>query len=184
MLGGLLARKAALHRVPRIAASGNILYPEKEMNPTELAYRRTAVEGASGFGLLIALYDTLVGNLRRAADAQRKNDLQTRCREINHALLVIGYLEDWIDRENGGELAQKLIVLYANLRVKLIDAQARNSAEDVEREMAVILAIRGNWQDLELRASSALVVPPESQVPSYPGAALSQDERRVCSWSA
>lgn len=161
-----------------------MLYPEKEMNPTELAYRRTAVEGASGFGLLIALYDTLVGNLRRAADAQRKNDIQTRCHEINHALLVIGYLEDWIDRESGGELAQKLIVFYANLRVKLIEAQVRNSAEDLEREMAVILAIRGNWQDLELRASSALVVPPESQVPNYPGVALSQDDRSVSSWSA
>ena len=37
------------------------------MNPTELAYRKTAVEGASGFGLMIALYDTLAGNLRRAA---------------------------------------------------------------------------------------------------------------------
>ena len=154
------------------------------MNPTELAYRRTAVEGASGFGLLIALYDTLVGNLRRAIDAQRGNDIHTRCQELNHALLVIGYLEDWIDRESGGELAQKLITFYSNLRGKLIEAQARNSAEDVEREMSVILAIRGTGTDLELRASSALVAPPESQVPGYPGAAISQGERRVSSWSA
>jgi flagellar secretion chaperone FliS len=154
------------------------------MNPTELAYRRTAVEGASGFGLLIALYDTLVGNLRRAADAQRKNDIPTRCQEINHALLVIGYLEDWIDRENGGELAQKLIAFYANMRAKLIEAQAMQSVEVLEQEMAVILAIRGNWQDLELRASSALVTPPSTPGQSYPGAALSQDERTVSSWSA
>jgi flagellar protein FliS len=161
-----------------------MLYPEKEMNPTELAYRRTAVEGASGFGLLIALYDTLVGNLRRAIDAQRGNDIQKRCRELNHALLVIGYLEDWIDRESGGELAQKLVAFYSNLRAKLVEAQARNSAEVLEHEMAVILAIRGTWQDLELRASSALVVPPASQARSYPGAAISQDDRRVSSWSA
>lgn len=154
------------------------------MNPTELAYRRTAVEGASGFGLLIALYDTLVGNLRRAIDAQRSNDIQRRCHELNHALLVIGYLEDWIDRESGGELAQKLVAFYSNLRVKLIEAQAKNSAEVLEQEMAVILSIRGTWQDLELRASSALVDPQESQVHSYPGIAISQDERRVSSWSA
>jgi flagellar protein FliS len=154
------------------------------MNPTELAYRRTAVEGASGFGLLIALYDTLVGNLRRAADAQRKNDIPTRCLEINHALLVIGYLEDWIDRENGGELAQKLISFYANLRAKLIEAQVKQSAEVLEQEMAVILAIRGNWQDLELRASSALVDPPESPMQGYPSAAMSQEGRTVSSWSA
>jgi len=154
------------------------------MNPTELAYRRTAVEGASGFGLLIALYDTLVGNLRRAADAQRKNDIPTRCQEINHALLVIGYLEDWIDRENGGELAQKLVAFYSNLRAKLIEAQAKQSAEVLEQEMAVILAIRGTWQDLELRASSALVVPYEPEAINYPGIALAQDDHRVSSWSA
>jgi flagellar protein FliS len=181
---GFLLGKTTSQRVPRLAASGNMLYPEKEMNPTELAYRRTAVEGASGFGLLIALYDTLVGNLRRAADAQRKNDIATRCRELNHALLVIGYLEDWIDRENGGELAQKLVAFYSNLRAKLVEAQARNSTEILEREMAVILAIRGTWQDLELRASSVLVVPAACQVPNYPGAAMSQGERSISSWSA
>lgn len=154
------------------------------MNPTELAYRRTAVEGASCFGLLIALYDTLVGNLRRAIDAQRSNDIQRRCHELNHALLVIGYLEDWIDRESGGELANKLIAFYSNLRVKLIEAQARNSVEVLEQQMGVILSIRGTWQDLELRASSALVEPQESQMHSYPGIAISHDERGVSSWSA
>ncbi len=67
------------------------------MTPTELSYRKTATEGASGFGLLIGLFDTLAGNLRRAAEAQRANDMEKRCGEANHALLVIGHLENWID---------------------------------------------------------------------------------------
>jgi hypothetical protein len=46
------------------------------MTPTDLAYRKTAVEGASGMGLLIALYDTLAGDLRRAAAAQRAMTLK------------------------------------------------------------------------------------------------------------
>jgi len=154
------------------------------MNPIELAYRKTAVEGASGFGLLIALYDTLVGDLRRAAAAERSNNIQTRCQELNHAMLVIGYLEDWIDRENGGELAQKLVTFYANLRTKLIEAQAKRSVEILEQEMAVILAIRGTWQELELRASSALEIPPPSQVPNYPGALSSQNDRSASRWLA
>lgn len=154
------------------------------MNPTELAYRRTAVEGSSGFGLLIALYDTLAGNLRRAADAQRSNDIQKRCQELNHALLVIGYLEDWIDREGGGELAEKLILFYTNLRTKLLHAQAIKSAEILEREMAVILTIRGTWQDLELRASSALEASASFAAQNYPGASSMSDQRSVSSWSA
>jgi flagellar secretion chaperone FliS len=154
------------------------------MNPTELAYRKTAVEGASGFGLLIALYDTLAGDMRRAADAQRSNDIQKRTQEINHALLVIGYLEDWIDREDGGELAQRLVRFYATLRAKLIVAQARQSAEMLEQEMAAILVIRGTWQDLELRASSVLEIPLAFEVQNYPGTSPFQNDRYVSSWSA
>jgi flagellar protein FliS len=168
----------------KAAAVVKLLWPEnKDMNPMELAYRKTAVEGASGFGLLIALYDTLAGNLRRAADAQRKNDIQERCQEINHALLVIGYLEDWIDREGGGELAQQLIQFYATMRAKLIEAQARQSTEILEQQMAKVVSIRGTWQDLELRASSTLGVS-SSEPQKYPSASESPDERRVSSWSA
>ena len=63
------------------------------MSNTEMSYRKTAVEGASPIGLIIALFDTLVGNLRRAATALRDNDIETRCKELNHAALVLGRLE-------------------------------------------------------------------------------------------
>jgi flagellar secretion chaperone FliS len=157
------------------------------MNSTEMAYRKTAVEGASGFGLLIALYDTLAGDLKRATEAQRNNDIETRCKEVNHALLVVGYLEDWIDREDGGELAQKLIAFYSTMRSKLIEAQAMQSCEILEQQMALVLSIRGTWQDLELRAASTLQPPspaPSPQTPKYPGTVSPHENQKVSSWSA
>jgi flagellar protein FliS len=155
------------------------------MNATEQTYRKTAVEGASGFGLLIALYDTLAGNLRRAAEAERANDLEKRGAEVKHALLVVGYLEDWIDHDNGGELAQKLIAFYNTMRKKLIEAQVRRSPEIFEEQMALVLSIRGTWQDLELRASSALEGPPQPGPQKYPGAGEpTHEERTISSWSA
>ena len=77
-----------------------------KLSETELSYRRSAIEGASSIGLMIALFDTLAGDLRRAAFALRKNDIETRCRELNHATLVLGQLNEWVDLENGGESAQ------------------------------------------------------------------------------
>jgi flagellar protein FliS len=154
------------------------------MNATEQAYRRTAAEGASGFGLLIALYDTLAGDLRRAAQAQRRNDIEARCKEINHALLVIAYLDDWIDRKDGGGLAQKLVEFYATMRARLIEAQARNSPEILEQQMDLVLSIRGTWHDLELRAARALETSPASQDQEYPGTQPVQPARSVSSWSA
>jgi flagellar protein FliS len=153
------------------------------MTPIELAYRKTAVEGSSGFGLLIALYDTLAGDLRRAADAERANDLGKRATESKHALLVIAYLEEWIDRGSGGELADHLVVFYRTLRRKIVEAQVKRSPEMLEQQMAEVLKIRELWQGIELRdESSATKAPAWAQASVYPGQA--QYERIASNWSA
>jgi flagellar protein FliS len=119
------------------------------MQSTELSYRKSAAEGASGFGLMIALYDTLAGNLRRAADAERSNNLEKRCLEVNHALLVIGYLEDAMERASRGDLTKQLVTLYSSLRRKLIEAQAKRSPEILEEQMERVLRLRESWQKME-----------------------------------
>jgi flagellar biosynthetic protein FliS len=155
------------------------------MSPTEMAYRKTAIGGASGFGLLVALYDTLAGDLRRAADAERANDLGKRTLEVNHALLVVAYLEDWVNRGSGGELADRLTAFYKTLRAKMIEAQLKRIPEILEQQMAEVLKIRGIWQGLELRDSSiASRTPTWAQTPSYPGASPARYERSASSWSA
>jgi flagellar biosynthetic protein FliS len=158
-------------------------WPENMMNATEQTYRKTAADGASGFGLLIALFDTLAGNLRRAAESQRRDDIQQRTDEIKHALLVISYLDDWIDRKKGGELADKLIAFYATMRKKLLVAQAKQSPEMLEEQMNLVLAIRGTWQELEERAASAMEASASASEQLYPGS-KPDPETAIFSWSA
>ncbi|MGA8728691.1 MAG: flagellar export chaperone FliS [Terracidiphilus sp.] len=155
------------------------------MTRTDLAYRRTAAEGASGFGLLISLYDTLAGDLRRAAEAERNNDLERRCREVDHAMLVIGYLEDWTHRGSDGELAQQLIAFYSTLRRKLVEAQAARSIKILEEQMALVLDLREHWQHIDARTEPAKpeVLPP-AHAADYPKAFAEQSERRSGNWSA
>lgn len=155
------------------------------MNPTDLIYRKSAAEGASGFGLLIALYDTLAGDLRRAADAERENDISRRSREVSHALLVIGHLEDWIDQGGGGTLADQLVAFYASLRRELLEAQVRRSARLLELQMARVLELREMWQQFELRAVSAVpeILPPAWRSQESASQPAPADRRRL-SWSA
>jgi flagellar biosynthetic protein FliS len=155
------------------------------MNRTDMAYRKSAVEGASGFGLLIALYDTLAGNLRRAAAAQRANDIETRCRETKHALMVIAYLLDGLQRGAGGALAQVLLRFYSELRRTVINAQINQSAEALEEQMEAVIKIREHWQKMDLRnpASGKAVV--ESAGGAYAGGFPPlQAEGRIGGWSA
>jgi flagellar biosynthetic protein FliS len=145
------------------------------MTTMEMAYRKTAVEGSTPFGLLIALYDTLAHDLRRAADAERRNDIPARCREVNHAFTVISYLQDRCEKGDSGELTQQLIGFYASLRRKLILAQAKRSAEMLEEQMAMVLSIRGIWQDIEQRAAAASHAAQAAHAHAFPAATPVQE---------
>lgn len=125
------------------------------MSSVEIAYRKTAAASVSGIGLLIALYDTLAGDLRRAAEAERRNDIERRCREAKHALLVIAHLEHWLERGEDGELAQGLKVFYSSLRSRIIEAQAKRSVALLEQQMALVLKLREQWQAFEFRHEAA-----------------------------
>jgi len=154
------------------------------MKRTDLEYRRTAAEASSGLGLLIALFDTLAGDLRRAAQAQRENDIERRCREVHHALVIVGYLEEWVNRGTGGVLAQQLAAFYSSLRRKLIEAEVNKSAPALDELMAGVLQVREQWQQIELRAepSGPEILRPAIQPP--PGYPSSGPEHQCGSWSA
>jgi len=130
------------------------------MTETGLSYRKSAIEGASPIGLMIALFDTLVGDFRRAATAIRKNDIEARCRELNHAALVLGQLENWVDLKNGGESAESLARFYAYLRAKMMEAAVTQSASILDLQIEMILHVRTAWQQLD----SAAPPPQENQV--------------------
>jgi flagellar protein FliS len=116
---------------------------------TELTYRRSSIAGATSIGLMIVLFDTLVGDLRRAANALRKDDIETRCRELNHAALVLGQLESWVDLKNGGESAETLSRFYAYLRAKMMEASINKSAAVLDTQIDMILHVRSAWQQLD-----------------------------------
>ena len=123
---------------------------------TEMSYRKTSIGGASPIGLMIVLFDTLVGDLRRAASALRKNDIEARCNELNHAALVIGQLESWVDLEKGGESAESLSRFYAYLRAKMLEASIEKSAATLDNQIEMILHVRSAWQQLDTSPPPAL----------------------------
>ena len=119
---------------------------------TELSYRRSALAGATPMGLLIAMYDTLSGNLGRAAQAIRRGDIEKRCAEMNYALLVIGQLESMVDPQSGAELAGNLSLFYSYLRSKMLEASIQQSASLLEEQIQLVLQVRSAWQQRDAAA--------------------------------
>ncbi|MES2394211.1 MAG: flagellar export chaperone FliS [Acidobacteriota bacterium] len=118
-------------------------------NRIQQSYRQSSIEGASPIGLVIALYDALAADLRRATDALRRDDIETRCAELHHAALILGQLEDWIDHKEGGDLAESLTAFYGYLRAKMLQASLQKSATLLEDQIELILGVRTAWHQLD-----------------------------------
>jgi flagellar secretion chaperone FliS len=120
------------------------------MSKTEKSYKQSAIEGASSIGLMIVLFDTLAGDFRRAIAALNESDIETRCKELNHATLVVGQLDSWVDLDKGGESARNLAGFYAYLRAKMMEAGVSKSAKPLEAAIETILKVRTAWQLLDV----------------------------------
>jgi flagellar secretion chaperone FliS len=154
------------------------------MSPFELAYRKTAAAGASGFDLMIALYDTLAGDFRRGAEADRRGDFAERSKQLNHALTILAVLEDKLQKGSGGELARTLAAFYVRLRRRIIEAQVKRQPEILDQEMEQVLKVRAIWQKIETHADGTPATQRPAQRKGYPGAASYGESRSSMSWSA
>jgi flagellin-specific chaperone FliS len=154
------------------------------MSPTEFLYRQVAAAGSDGMSLMLALYDTLAGDLQRGAEAERRNDIAERSRQLNHALLVVGFLENQLNKGADGGLNQSLIAFYRRLRRRVLDSQLKRSPEILEQEMAQVLKIRTTWQKLGTRSEPVAAYLPPVARQAYPGSASLSQVRNSKSWSA
>lgn len=114
-----------------------------------LSYREAAVEGASPVRLVILLYEQAFEDLRAALDAHQRGDIEGRTGYINHAILVIGYLQASLDKEHGGRVALNLERFYDQVRSGLVDAQFRQSAAALEQQIAHLMQVHEAWCEVE-----------------------------------
>jgi len=123
------------------------------MNTASLEYRRAATQQASVVGLVIALHDTLMGDLRRAADAIDRGDIQTRCEQLVHGFTVLQQLEFMLDMEKGGPAAINIRRFYSHVRQQMLAAQFKLSSEMLRKQAQIVLEVREAWQVVDSSAA-------------------------------
>jgi len=118
------------------------------MNPGTL-YRENAVRGASNLRLVALLYEQMIADLRQAVAALEHHQVELRTNKINHAILVIAYLESTLNKDAGGKVALELERYYEYLRGNLITAQGSSSEEILRRQITDLVALREAWSQVE-----------------------------------
>lgn len=99
--------------------------------------------------LVVCLYEQAIIDLRRAIMAFENGAVETRTREINHALLVLAHLQGSIDADRGGEVARNLQRFYNLVRAGLVEAQVKQSRLILEQQISQLTLVHEAWQQLE-----------------------------------
>jgi flagellar protein FliS len=145
------------------------------------AYRESEITGDNPVHLVVLLYDQLLRDLQRALDAFRKQDIERRCGELNHALVVLAQLQGSLNLDGGGEAAQSLDRFYDLVRENLLRASMEGSAALLEKQWRNILGVREAWLEVERRQSPP---PPRSGAANAGGAPIRGKAEANAEWKA
>jgi len=148
------------------------------MTDARNTYRESAARGANPVRLVVLLYEQLAEDLRQAVKAIDDRDIESRTNRINHAILILGYLQSRLDMERGGQVARNLERLYNVFRENFLQAQMQTSKALLLERIADLLSLRDAWSEVE-RAETAA----SQEAPS--GANLSSSSQQgTTSWKA
>jgi flagellar biosynthetic protein FliS len=156
------------------------------------AYQQSAAHGASPLGQVVALYDTILRDFRRALAAIESGDVEARVFETNHALAVVAHLENVLDHKRGGEAAKHLSSFYKVTRALIVEASVNASSIALGKLIEQYKLLRDAWHQVELEsppaAAPAIPVAPQVSTPAVQGSRTSSTadttETPRATWSA
>jgi flagellar protein FliS len=82
--------------------------------------------------ILLMLYEGALISLRIARRGIREKNLKLKGEKISKVLAILTELDCALDRKNGGDLAEKMAVLYGYMMNRLTIANIKNDPEALE----------------------------------------------------
>lgn len=119
------------------------------MNDVRRAYLESAVHGAKPVRLTILLYEQIIQDVSRAAEALAQHNLEAAAHEISHGVGVIGYLQAVLKPDSGAPVTRNLARFYGMIREQLMEAQVRSSREILDELRRYMLEVREAWLKVE-----------------------------------
>jgi flagellar protein FliS len=95
--------------------------------------------------LVVMLYDGAIRFVGEARDAHARQDLRARGRAISRALAIVGELQNTLDVEKGGAIAEELDNLYTYVNSRLIDVTLRQDAAACDEVHKLLRTLRDAW---------------------------------------
>jgi flagellar protein FliS len=118
------------------------------------AYRQTEVQSRTPLELVVMLYDGAVRFVYQMREAMVRGDVPARHQASARALAVIAELQNTLDMERGGAVAQQLDALYTYLSGRVLEATMRNETAPLDDAVRVLHTLRESWAAVAARPSA------------------------------
>lgn len=123
------------------------------------AYNRVAVDAkvleADPHQLIQMLYEGAQTAITSAIVHMQRGEVQAKGKAISKALDIISNgLTASLDRDMGGELAERLAALYDYMCMRLVTANAENSVPALEEIHRLLGELKGAWESIRTQVRS------------------------------
>ena len=102
------------------------------------SYLQSKVMGADALELITMLYDRAIVALHIAKEAitnglDEPERVTKKAKELGKATDIIYYLNEILDRQRGGEIAENLSIIYSTLTNELVRANLFNDVDIIDK---------------------------------------------------
>jgi len=95
------------------------------------------------------LLDGALECISKALIAQQENNVAQRGEAVGTTLTILGLLQDSLDKNLGGDLAENLDALYDYMTRRLASVAVDNTAHSLEEVQGIILQLREGWAEID-----------------------------------
>lgn len=154
-------------------------------NDITKAYRVVSTQGTKPLEVLALACERVAKDLYDAIRDIEAHNISAKTEHLNHALTVIAYIENMLNKEEGGEDAVRLRCFYNMSRVHILLGSAHLSGPILGQIAGYFLEMSQAWRDLQakLDSQSEASMPSAAAHDSYPVPA-STEPRFPAAWNA
>lgn len=105
---------------------------------------------ASQHKMTLMLFDGALKAMRKMAFNIREQDTEEKGKAVKKALDIIGNgLRASLDLAAGGEVAERLDIVYQYIEQKLLESHLKNNADEVDQLIDMLKGIRDAWEEID-----------------------------------
>lgn len=115
---------------------------------------QTSITDADPHKLIQLLYDGALERINMAKARMQAKDFDGKGKLIIKAIDIVAGLRGFLDREKGGDLAERLNSLYVYMEQVLWEANVRNDVQRLDEVSHLLRQVKDGWDGIREEATS------------------------------